>query len=85
MRLIEVRLDRRHEWLRAETRFQIRGAADDGNPPWGVCGSAFAPLGEDWRYLSGYDLLTDYARLRAKKIHSAVRELLHPAPPLCVP
>lgn len=57
--------------LRAEARFEVRGAA--------VSGSAFVPLDEDWRYLSGYERVDDYAALLADRIRSAAHELLVPS------
>lgn len=77
IKVIEVRLDRNRSWLRAEARFE------GGDEP--VCGSAFVPIDSEWRYLSGWELVDDYADLLAQQICSAAREAMSapagPAPP----
>ena len=72
IKVIEVRLDRSRSWLRAEARFEV------GEEP--VYGSALVPLDSDWRYLSGYEFVDDYADLLAQRICSAaVREVMSPS------
>lgn len=68
--VVEVRLDRRRSWLRAEARFEKRGTS--------VSGSAFMPLDSEWRYLSGYELVDDYACALAQRIDSAARRVTSP-------
>lgn len=68
IKVIEVRLDRNRSWLRAEARFEV-----DEEP---VYGSAFVPFDSEWRYLSGYELVDDYADLLAQRICSAAREVM---------
>lgn len=68
--VIEVRPGRRQPWLSAEVRFEARQPA--------VCGSVVVPLDEEWRYLSGYERVDDYARLLADRIRSAAHEVLFP-------
>ncbi len=71
LRIIDVRLDQGGDWLRAEARFEVRGTA--------VSGSAFVPFDEEWRYLSGYERVDDYAGLLADRVRSAARELMFPS------
>lgn len=71
LKVIEVRLDRARPWLRAEARFEGRRAS--------VSGSAFVPFDEDWRYLSGYERVDDYAGLLASQVHAAAHELMSPS------
>ena len=68
IRVVEVRVDRSRSWLAAEARFELRGSSRSG--------SAFVPLDSEWRYLSGYELVDDYAALLEQRISSAAREVM---------
>lgn len=69
--VIEVRMDRSRSWLRAQARFRVRRAS--------VCGWVFVPLDSDWRYLSGYERVDDYAGLLASEIWAAARAVVSPS------
>jgi hypothetical protein len=67
-------------WPRTEATFELVDLPSSWQRP--TAGSAYLPLGEEWRYARGCEEPSDYALLLAREIESAVVRLIKPTPPV---